>query len=137
MFTTFKKAFELMEHTENHVIAEDMIGNVPVDAMKSMNLEPLEHESMFIDTLKDCIPNTSDGENGKGEKKECMTFIPEGSKERIAVLAPPGEMTQNLAGFLHIVLKKGRRGKGGADSEMEIVPSTHMVSSSLFFFFFP
>ena len=138
---TFMKAVELMGHHETHVVAKESIGNVPINnAMKSIGTEPLEHEIMFIDTLKDCMPTIKFDEdvdeeekrkNG-GHQKECKTWVPEpeGSKERIAVLAPPGKMTANLLKFIRIVLMKGKKGNDGeiAATQVEVIPDTHMVS---------
>mmetsp|Transcript_33463 Transcript_33463/g.78917 ORF Transcript_33463/g.78917 Transcript_33463/m.78917 type:complete len:399 (-) Transcript_33463:1006-2202(-) len=132
MVTTFMKAIELMEHHENHVRSEDSIGNIPINAMVSISAERLQHEDMFVNTLKECIPTTDETEDGgkkKKKKKECKTFVPEGSKERIAVLAPPGKMSPSLSKFVRFVLAKGK--KAGSDKVamegIEIVPNTHMA----------
>ena len=119
---TFMKAIELMDNHETHVVAKESIGNVPMNAMKSIGTEPLEHEIMFIDTLKDCMPSIN--------KDKCKTFVPEGSNERIAVLAPPGKMTESLLKFIRIVLRKGKKGKDGeiAATQVDVIPGTHMVS---------
>eukprot|EP00537_Pseudo-nitzschia_pungens_P004896 CAMPEP_0172360308 /NCGR_PEP_ID=MMETSP1060-20121228/4360_1 /TAXON_ID=37318 /ORGANISM="Pseudo-nitzschia pungens, Strain cf. cingulata" /LENGTH=397 /DNA_ID=CAMNT_0013082267 /DNA_START=230 /DNA_END=1423 /DNA_ORIENTATION=- len=132
MVTTFMKAIELMEHHENHVLSEDSIGNIPINAMVSVSAERLQHEDMFVNTLKECIPTTDEAEDGgkkKKKKKECKTFVPEGSKERIAVLAPPGKMSPSLSKFVRYVLAKGK--KAGSEKVamegIEIVPNTHMA----------
>ena len=127
MFTSFVKLAELMEQ-EQHNLAKESIGNIPFIAMNSVDSDPLEHEAIFIDTLKDCIPS-NEGRDGEKNKKECKTFVPEGSKERIAVLAPPGKMTPNLLKFIRAVLMKGKKGGNGefAAAGVEIIPETHMV----------
>jgi hypothetical protein len=128
--TTFMKAVELMEHHEMHVVAKERIGNIDLEAMKSISTEPLEHEKMFINTLKDCIPSVEQVSNENKGKKECKTFIPEGSKERIAVMAPPGKMDVSLLKFIRIVLMKGKKGNDGefAATQVEVIPTTNMVS---------
>ena len=127
---TIMKFRELMNHHEVHVVAKDSIGNIPIKAMKSIGTEPLEHEIMFTDTLKDCMPNTEMYGNDSKRKKECKMFVPEGSKERIAILAPPGKMDASLLKFIRIVLMKGKKGFNGeiAATHVEVIPATNMVS---------
>ena len=122
---TIMKSFELTD-----VIAEDSIGNVPIEEMKALSPEPLEHEKMFTDTLKDCMPTAELNGSDNKRKKECKTFVPEGSKERIAIMAPPGKIDASLLKFIRVVL---RRVKNGDDREfaatnVEVVPTTNMVS---------
>jgi hypothetical protein len=130
------KATELINQHESQMEAKESIGNIPVKSMKSTAAEPLEHETMFTDTLKDCMPSIEeDGDNNKKKKKkECMTFIPEGSKERIAILTPPGKMNESLLKFIRIVLMKGNKGNGGefAAAQVEVIPATNMVSIHCF-----
>eukprot|EP00536_Pseudo-nitzschia_multiseries_P005933 jgi/Psemu1/191940/e_gw1.121.5.1 len=127
--TTFMKAIELMEQHENQLLLEEKIGNVPVNAMISVSTERLEHESMFDRTLKQCIPTSSESDGEGNKKKECKTFVPEGSKDRIAVLAPPGKMTTSLTKFIRTVLTKGK--SAGSDNfaidRVDIIPDTHMA----------
>lgn len=130
----FMKANELMNHHELHMAAKESIGNIAVGAMKSIDTEPLEHEKMFTDTLKDCMPSIGQDGNKKKKKKECMTFVPEGSKERIAILTPPGKMNASLLKFIRIVLTRGKKGNDGefAAAQVEVIPTTNMVSIHLF-----
>jgi len=127
MFTSFVKLAELMEY-EQHDSLKESIGNIPFIATNSIGPDPLEHEAIFIDTLKDCIPS-NEGRDGGKNKKECKTFVPEGSKERIAVLAPPGKMTPNLLKFIRVVLMKGKKEGNGefAATGVEIIPESHMA----------
>lgn len=125
--TTFMKGAELMEHHEIHVMAKESIGNIAVNDMKSINAEPLEHENLFTHTLKDCMPSIEQGLDKK-KKKECKTFVPEGSKERVAVLAPPGKMDASLLKFINIVLSKAKKEGEFASTQVEVIPVTNMVS---------
>ena len=120
---------ELTDHLETHVSSREKIGSVPITAM-SINPERLSHEAMFTRTLKDCIPNAEATPNGK-KKKECKTFVPEGSKERIAVMAPPGKMDSNLLKFIQTVLSKGEKGQNGeiAATQVEVIPISNIVST--------
>ena len=104
------------------MVRKESIGNIAIKEMTGVGVEPLEHEAMFIDTLKDCMPGT--------ETKECKTFIPNGSKERIAVLTPPGKMAMRLLKFINIVLMEGKKSKDGdfASRQVDVIPTTHMVS---------
>lgn len=119
---------ELTDHLERHASSREKIGSVPITAM-SINPERLGHETMFTRTLKDCIPNAEATPNGK--KKECKTFVPEGSKERIAVMAPPGKMDSTLLKFIQTVLSKGENGQNGeiAATQVEVIPISNIVSA--------
>jgi len=125
----FMNATELINQHELHMVAKESIGNIAVKAMKSIVIEPLEHEKMFTETLKDCMPSIEEDGNNNKNKKECMTFIPEGSKERIAVLTPPGKMNESLLKFIRIMLMKGKKDNDGefAAAQVEVIPTTNMV----------
>ena len=137
---SFKKTFELMGHHETH-IAQEAIHHEAMGG-QSISVDPLEHEIMYIDTIKDCIPGNGNDSNKKkkNKKDKCGTFIPneESGIERVAFLAPPGKTTKMLLKFINIVLMKGmKEGKDGknvsAKTVIEILSDTHMVSSLLFF----
>lgn len=127
-------ATELINQHELHMVAKESIGNIAVTAMKSIVIEPLEHEKMFTDRLKDCMPSIEEDGNNNKNKKECMTFIPEGSKERIAVLTPPGKMNESLLKFIRIMLMKGKKDNDSefAAAQVEVIPTTNMVSVHCF-----
>ena len=129
MISIIMQSIHLMEHHDVHVTSEESIGNIPIDAMVSIGTEPLEHEKMFEDTLKDCMPFVFEDGDRKKNKKECKTFVPEGSKERIGVLAPPGKMTSALVKFINIVLAKAKKEGGDeiAATGAEVISTTHMA----------
>lgn len=127
MTMTIMKSRELMDHHVVHVVAKDSIGNIPIKAMKSIDPERLEHERMFTDTLKNCMPGTEQNGNENKTKKKCKTFVPEGSKERIAIMAPPGTMDASLLQFIRIVLMKGEKGDEIAATQVEVIPATNMA----------
>lgn len=122
-------SIKLMDHHETHVVSKQKIGNIPIKSMKMIDPERLDHESMFTHTLKDCIPSTEAISNEKNKKKECKTFVPEGSKERIAVMAPPGTMDSNLLKLIQIVLRDGKRGQDGevAAAQVEVIPISNIA----------
>lgn len=133
---SFKKTFELMDHHETH-IAQEAIHHEAMGG-QSISVDPLEHEIVFIDTIKDCIPggngNGNDNKKNKNKKEKCGTFIPneESGIERVAVLAPPGTTTKMLLKFINIVLMKGMKtGKDGtnvsAKTLIEVLPVTNMA----------
>ena len=130
---TFLKAFELMNRQEIQAVERESIGNIAVSSMKSIGIVPLEHESMFTNTLKKCIPTVGKDGQKRKNKKECKTFIPEGSKERIAILSPPGRMHKSLLEFLRILLMNSEKGSDGeiAATQVDVIPTTNMVSISI------
>lgn len=126
---SFFLCIKLRDHHETHVVSKEKIGNIPVKSMKMIDPERLEHESIFTHTLKDCIPNTEASDNEKKKKKECKTFVPEGSKERIAVMAPPGKMDSSLLKFIQVVLRDGKSQNGEiAAAQVEVIPISNIVS---------
>ena len=90
--------------------------------LRSVGTEPLEHEEMFRRTLKSCLPQE--------DKKKCKTFIPEGSGERVALIAPPGDMSHPFFELVEAVIKnvnKRRKQKGRKDEvNVELIHTTHM-----------
>jgi hypothetical protein len=110
------KAFELMGHHDTHVAQQAQ--DHPAMAVQAVGTEPLEHESMFIDTLRSCLPN-------EGETN-CNTFVPgDGTSERIGILAPPGSTTKALLKLVSFLAKDGRKGDEGKVTQLEVISTTH------------
>jgi hypothetical protein len=80
-------------------------------------LQPLKHEQVLFDIVKtkSCLPQI---------KKKCKTFVPENSGQRVALIAPPGDMTNSFFRLLQVVL---RRAQKKHKIEMELIPTTHMA----------
>lgn len=115
---SFRKAFELMGRHDTHVArqAEDH----RTMAGRAIGTEPLEHESMFIDTLKSCLPAEGD--------KSCNTFVPgDGTTERIGILAPPGTTTDALLKLVSFLVKVGKKEEAGKVTKLEVIPTTHIA----------
>lgn len=86
-------------------------------AEKTMDLLTLPDEAMFSKTLKQCLP---------AENRKCKTYVPENSGHRIALLAPPGDMTKSFSKVVeHILNSAKHQTKDGID--IEWIPTTHMA----------
>ncbi|KAG7374248.1 hypothetical protein IV203_013343 [Nitzschia inconspicua] len=115
---SFQHTFKLMEeHHERHV-ARDLNDHPSIMSHK-VGTEPLEHEEMFTNTLKNCLP----AEKGK----ECKTYIPE-STERIGIIAPPGLMATYLFKLMNSVVAHGKKSSGSkvTNTTFEIIQTTHI-----------
>lgn len=111
------KAFELMGHHDTHIARN--VENHPAMAVRAVGTEPLDHESMFVDTLKSCLPN-------EGEKN-CNTYVPgDGTTERVGILAPPGSTTKTLLKLVNFLTKHGRTGPDGKVIQLQVIPTTHI-----------
>lgn len=79
----------------------------------------LQHEEMFTNTLKSCLP----AQKGKA----CKTYMPE-STERIGIIAPPGSMTTSLLRLIEFVVAHSKKADGSkvTNTTFEIIPTTHM-----------
>jgi hypothetical protein len=88
---------------------------LPVE--KKIKLLSLPDESMFSKTLKHCLPR---------ENKKCKTYVPENSGQRIALLAPPGDLTRSFSNVVEYVLGAARS-KTKEGIEIEWIPTTHMA----------
>jgi hypothetical protein len=88
---------------------------LPVEKM--IELLSLPDESMFSKTLKQCLPT---------ENKKCKTYVPENSGQRIALLAPPGDLTRSFSNVVeHVLIAARSKTKEGI--EIEWIPTTHMA----------
>lgn len=125
------KTIELMDNHEYNIhIGNEVSANyVAMGGAKTFHIDRLENEYMFTATIKECIP-------GKDKNKECKTFVPPNKdssspkrKERVAVLAPPGKVTNTLLKFISILLMKGAKEKNSttANTVIDILPETHMA----------
>ena len=119
---TFRQASKLLdEHEERH---KDPPAPVKSQPLHALGIVRLTNELMFDDTLKSCMPGVDD----EGEKKKkCGTYIPDGSKERIGILAPPGTVADALTWLLGQVVSTRKRKDKPAKEIMEIIPTTHMA----------
>eukprot|EP00980_Cylindrotheca_fusiformis_P010349 scaffold2299_cov131-Cylindrotheca_fusiformis.AAC.36 len=66
---------------------------------KTIEQLSLPSEWMFTKTLKHCLPK---------ENKKCKTYVPENSGQRIALLAPPGELTRLFSSLVEQILKSAK-----------------------------
>ncbi|CAB9518718.1 expressed unknown protein [Seminavis robusta] len=96
---------------------QKIIDNKPVETVDS---ELLANEQLFLDTIKSCIP----GQEAKHQK--CGTYIPpdNGDKQRIAVIAPPGQMSEMLWHWIDKVRKKHQ--KALDKIPMEFIRTSHV-----------
>lgn len=92
-----------------HVVEQQKIAEMPLKKVKDLakpvetvDSDLLEHEGDFLRTIKSCIP---------GQGKKCGTFVPKGNdgKQRIAVISPPGEMSNMLWHSIQQVVKQHQK----------------------------
>jgi hypothetical protein len=115
IYVSFHKTNDLIDHHDNHVAHKDVHAEAPV---RVVGTERLAHEDLFLETLKSCLPET--------QKKKCKTFIPEGSStQRVALIAPPGDMTHIFFRLLQVVLERAKRKQPNLD--IELIPTTHVA----------
>jgi hypothetical protein len=75
----------------------------------------LEHEGLFHQTIKSCLPELN---------KKCNLYIPEGTTaHRVAVMAPPGDFGVNFHRLLQGIVVHARRTQ---QIELEIIPTNHV-----------
>jgi hypothetical protein len=92
--------------------------SVPAEApVRTVQIQPLKHEQILLDIVKtkSCLPQI---------KKSCKTFVPENSGERVALIAPPGDMTNSFFRLLQMVLGRAHKKH---KIEIELIPTTHMA----------
>lgn len=75
----------------------------------------LIHEGLFTSTLKECLPR---------KKKGCKTFVPEHSIPRIALLAPPGKLTDYFSSLVQTILSEAKTSDGFS---LDWIPTSHMA----------
>ena len=86
-------------------------------SVRTVQIQPLKHEQVLLDIVKtkQCLPQI---------KKSCKTFVPENSGQRVALIAPPGDMTNSFFRLLQVVLGQAQKKH---KIEMELIPTTHMA----------
>jgi len=91
-----------------HVVKEQHVAELPLrhldmaQPVETIESELLANEQQFLDTIKSC-PSGSD--------KKCGEFIPEsnGNKQRVALLAPPGEMSNMLWHWVQGIVQRHKK----------------------------
>lgn len=107
-----------MEVVEHHDIQassrHEHAHEIPV---RKVGTEYLEHEDMFSATIKSCLPEND---------KKCKMFIPERStSQRVALVAPPGDIAQTFHRLLKAVVGTANR-KKKLDADIEVVLTSHI-----------
>jgi hypothetical protein len=105
LLVTASVYFSILKPTQDAIQQQEVIDMplkkidvaIPVETVDS---DLLNHEQMFLETIKACIPGTED--------TNCGTFIPPNNdnKQRIAIIAPPGQMSNMLWKWVETVLAK-------------------------------
>ena len=91
-----------------------LVAEVPI---RKVEAKPLEHEESFFATIKSCMPETN---------PKCKIFIPEHTTtERVALLAPPGDMSNAFFRLLNVVVERAKKKNSAVD--MQVIPTTHMA----------
>ncbi len=113
IFVSVRKTQEIMERNDLHIVHMDQHAqHLPV---RTVGTEPLKHEDMFLETIKSCLPESN---------KNCKLFIPEHTTaQRVAVIAPPGDLAEAFLQLIQFVIGKAQRRK---KVEVELFPTTHI-----------
>lgn len=114
VFVSSNKTQEVQQHHDETVQhKEDHTHGVPV---RKVGAEPLANEQLFLSTIKNCLPQTN---------KKCKKYIPENtSTQRIAIMAPPGDMTQGFLRFMDTVVE---RAETKHDIDIALIPTSHIA----------
>jgi hypothetical protein len=112
IFVSFQKTQQILEHEEIGLQKEEHARELPV---RQVGTEPLEHEFMFAETIKSCMPE---------KNKHCKLFIPENTTtQRVAVIAPPGDMANAFQRLLEWVVARAQQKK---KVDIALIPTTHV-----------
>ena len=105
----FQGTKQLVHHQEMALVEHKVV--VPHAPTIRVEPKPLTNENSFLDTLKSCNPQSN---------KKCKTYVIEGkTTERVALISPPGELTEAFFGLMEAVVAKD-----GAD--IELLHRTHI-----------
>jgi hypothetical protein len=129
LLSIFGPTLNLVE--QHHSVAKDLRAppapalSVP-QAKEALNLEAdvedLLHEELFQATIKSCLPI---------DNAKCKQFVPEpvghGKKkvQRIAIIAPPGEISNSLRNRVHEILDHQQPNANGL-LDIELIETTHV-----------
>jgi hypothetical protein len=113
LYVSFHQTSQMIEHHEKSITNQVVHADAPI---RRIGTEPLAHEDLFRKTLKSCLPH---------ENKNCKTFVPEDSVgERVALIAPPGDMTRLFFRLMQVVLGRAKKKK---KIDMELIHTTHIA----------
>lgn len=113
IFVSVRKTMEVMLHHDNH--ASDKHEHAHAVPVRQVGTEPLEHEHMFTATVKSCLPE---------QKKSCKLFVPENTTaQRVALVAPPGDMASVFFRLLEVVVGRAKRKR---KVEIDLILTTHI-----------
>ena len=92
-------------HPTMHLVKQHDAAQLPAKKydmakpVETVDSELLEHEQQFLSTIKSCIPS---------ENPKCKEYIPEnnGNAQRIALISPPGKMSEMLWHWVEKVVKQ-------------------------------
>lgn len=112
IFVSFQKTQQILEHADVGLHKEKHAQELPI---RQVGTEPLEHEVMFWSTIKSCLPESN---------KHCKLFIPDNTTtQRVAVIAPPGDMANAFHRLLELVVARAPRKK---KVDIALIPTTHI-----------
>jgi len=129
LFSVFGPTGKLVDHkTSRHpFLSVDNLRETeePEDEDSSISVSELDHELLFQETIRSCIP----GRENKGQT--CRTFIPEPidadkKVQRIAVLAPPGDISDSLLKRVEDIQSQHNRRHTKVDVDMSVFETSHV-----------
>lgn len=112
IFVSFTQTHHIIEHEDLGLHKEEHAHELPV---RQVGTEPMEHEYMFRDTIKSCLPKSN---------KHCKLFIPENTTtQRVAVIAPPGDMANAFQHLLELAVDQAQL---KTKVDIALIPTTHI-----------
>lgn len=115
LFLSFQGTQEVaLENVHKEDVKAKLVTEPP---MRTVQVKSLEHEGAFAATIKSCMPE---------KNKNCKVFIPEHTTtERVALLAPPGDMADSFFRLLQVVVERAKKKNSAVD--MQLIRTSHMA----------
>lgn len=112
IFVGFHQTNQLIAHHDNSKEESIVHADAPI---RHIGAEPLPHEDIFAQTINSCLP---------GQNKKCKMYVPEESGQRVALLAPPGDLTHVFFRLIQVVLGRAQKREL---TNIELIPTTHIA----------
>lgn len=113
---SFGKTREILSDKKQVALTADSSQRLPQRvSMLKVEAEKLEHESIFHEKIKSCLPERS---------KKCNLYVPEKTTaQRVAVMAPPGKFGVNFFKLLQEMVVQASKTH---EVDLELIPTNHV-----------